>query len=62
MKCLNALIIYLNMFDNTMNSVTHPEMYKAMDKAAADFWAYPDVEWQNNFIDDWLKENTNEQN
>jgi hypothetical protein len=43
---------------NTMtqvNSTTHPELYKAMDAAAKAYWAYPNLEWQQEFIDSWLE-------
>jgi hypothetical protein len=33
---------------------THPELFRAMDEAAQEFWAYPDTEWQDAFIDAWL--------
>jgi hypothetical protein len=37
-----------------INRTTHPELYTAMDAAAAQYWAYPDNEWQHEFIDQWL--------
>jgi hypothetical protein len=38
-----------------VNSKTHPELFAAMDAAAAQYWAYPDTEWQDDFIDAWLE-------
>lgn len=37
---------------------THPELFEEMDKAAAQFWAYPSPEWQDDFIQDWLEANS----
>jgi len=39
-----------------INSTTHPDLFAAMDAYVVEcgFWAYPDAEWQNNFIDSWL--------
>jgi len=37
-----------------ITSETHPELFRAMDEAAQEFWAYPPVEWQDAFIDAWL--------
>jgi hypothetical protein len=39
-----------------INSTTYPELFAAMDAYVVEcgFWAYPDAEWQNNFIDSWI--------
>jgi len=41
-----------------INSTTHPELFAEMDAYVKErgLWAYPDAEWQNNFIDAWLAE------
>lgn len=39
-----------------MNSSSHPELFTAMDEAAKAFWAYPNAEWQDQFIERWLEE------
>ncbi len=36
---------------------TFPAAFAAMDEAAAQFWAYPDAEWQDEFLLEWAREN-----
>ncbi len=34
----------------TINSKNFPAAFAAMDEAASDLWAYPDAEWQHEFL------------
>lgn len=43
--------------DTPINALTHPELFAEMDKAASQFWAYPSLEWQDNFIETWFANN-----
>jgi len=36
---------------------TCPAAYAAMDAAAKEFWAYPDAEWQDSFLEGWAHAN-----
>ena len=40
-----------------ITSENFPAAFAAMDAAAAEFWAYPDAEWQENFLRHWAQEN-----
>ena len=43
-----------------MLATTHenfPDAFKALDAAAASFWAYPGPEWQDNFLLAWAYKN-----
>jgi len=37
-----------------LNSTNFPEAFAAMDAAAAQFWAYPSAEWQDDFLESWF--------
>lgn len=34
-----------------------PEAFAAMDEAATKFWAYPNAQWQEEFLVQWAKKN-----
>jgi hypothetical protein len=34
----------------SIDSKNFPAAFAAMDKAASDFWAYPDADWQADFL------------
>lgn len=36
---------------------TFPAAFAAMDAAAAQNWAYPDQDWQDEFLRSWAQEN-----
>lgn len=38
-----------------LTSENFPMAFAAMDVAAAEFWAYPDEEWQLGFLGDWAE-------
>jgi hypothetical protein len=40
-----------------ITSTTYPEAFAAMDAAASEFWAYPDQDWQENFLRQWAQAN-----
>jgi hypothetical protein len=40
-----------------IDSKTFPAAYAAMDEAAKAFWAYPDENWQENFLAQWGRDN-----
>lgn len=40
-----------------IDAKTFPAAFAAMDREAAQFWAYPDVEWQDAFLLEWAREN-----
>ena len=40
-----------------ITSENFPAAFAAMDAAAAEFWAYPDAEWQAEFLRHWAQEN-----
>jgi hypothetical protein len=33
-----------------------PAAFAAMDKAASEFWAYPDSQWQEEFLLSWARQ------
>ena len=37
----------------TIDNKNFPAAFAAMDAAASAFWAYPDAEWQDNFLRDY---------
>ena len=41
----------------TIDAKTFPAAFAAMDEAAAQYWAYPDIEWQDQFLLNWAREN-----
>jgi hypothetical protein len=42
---------------NAITTANFPAAFAAMDEAAKAFWAYPDEEWQENFLVQWGREN-----
>ena len=40
-----------------IDTKTYPDAFAAMDAAAAQFWAYPDADWQDAFLLEWAREN-----
>lgn len=40
-----------------ITSENFPAAFAAMDAAAAGFWAYPDAEWQMDFLRHWAQGN-----
>ena len=38
-----------------VTSQNFPAAFAAMDAAAAEFWAYPDAEWQEEFLRAWAE-------
>lgn len=38
-----------------VTSQNFPAAFAAMDRAAAEFWAYPDAEWQESFLRNWAE-------
>lgn len=40
-----------------IDTKTFPAAFAAMDEAAAQFWAYPPEEWQDEFLLCWAREN-----
>lgn len=32
-----------------------PAAFAAMDAEASEFWAYPDAQWQDNFLHQWAE-------
>ena len=39
-----------------IDAKTFPAAFAAMDAAAAQFWAYPDAEWQEEFLVGWARQ------
>ena len=39
-----------------IDAKTFPAAFAAMDAAAAQFWAYPDAEWQDEFLVGWARQ------
>ena len=52
-EAMRSALVDLEFDYVTVNSINFPAAFTAMDKAAASFWAYPDVEWQDNFLAHW---------
>ena len=40
-----------------IDAKTYPAAFAAMDAAAAQFWAYPDAAWQDEFLLEWAGKN-----
>lgn len=43
--------------DIMIDQNTFPAAFAAMDAAAAQFWAYPNADWQDEFLLAWAREN-----
>lgn len=43
-----------------VTSKNFPAAFQAMDEAAREFWAYPDAEWQDDFLLHWAIEHQDE--
>ena len=41
--------------DMDVTSKNFPAAYAAMDAEAKGYWAYPDCEWQENFLRGWAE-------
>ena len=39
-----------------IDAKTFPAAFAAMDAAAAQFWAYPNAEWQDGFLVGWARQ------
>lgn len=44
-----------------VNSTNYPAAFAAMDQAASEFWAYPDLDWQDAFLRQWAQVNNCEE-
>jgi len=48
---------YLMKYKKPITAKNFPAAFAAMDAAAAEFWAYPDAQWQEAFLLHWAQEN-----
>jgi hypothetical protein len=43
--------------NKSITSAEFPAAFSAMDAAASEYWAYPNEDWQDEFLRNWAYEN-----